>query len=336
MHKQAGLSLIELMISITLGLILMTGVVQVFLSSKTTFTTQQAMSRVQETGRLAIEFLSRDIRMAAYYGCVRPQQVINGDLSVGGLHENFGEGIRGYDEEDALPDKDTNLGGMTLLPGDNTADIIVVRSANQIGVPISKANDSTNLYGYTEAADGVSECVNGICKNDVAVVADCSKVRVFEVSGVSVSDNELTISHADDEWGGGMDPLENFITGEIMPMNTVVYFLAEGASGQPTLWQRTNTDDAVELLEGVEHMRITYATSDNTDYRLASDLAADDWANVNSVRVELVARSLENNVLEEPQPYTFAGEPVEPPAGDRFLRQVFSTTIGIRSRAVLN
>lgn len=336
MHKQAGLSLIELMISITLGLILMTGVVQVFLSSKTTFTTQQAMSRVQETGRLAMEFLSRDIRMAAYYGCVRPQVVYTGTITAGGgLHTNFGEGIMGYDGAGVAGfNKDTNLGdSITPLSG-NTANIIVVRSANQIGVPISKANDSNNLYGYTAAAV-VGDCANGICKDDVAVVADCSKVRVFEVSAVSITGNELTVSH-DDGWGGGMDPLENFITGEIMPMNTVVYFLAEGASGQPTLWQRTNTDAAVELLEGVEHMRITYATNNNSNYRLASALAAGDWANVTSVRVELVARSLENNVLEEPQPYTFAGEPVEPPAGDRFLRQVFSTTIGIRSRAVLN
>jgi type IV pilus assembly protein PilW len=38
LHKQAGLSLIELMISITLGLILMAGVVQMFVSSKSVFT----------------------------------------------------------------------------------------------------------------------------------------------------------------------------------------------------------------------------------------------------------------------------------------------------------
>ncbi|ARU27615.1 hypothetical protein CBR65_09340 [Cellvibrio sp. PSBB006] len=69
MRKQAGLSLIELMIAITLGLILMAGVIQVFLSSRVTFATQQAMSRVQETGRLAVEFMARDIRMAGYMGC---------------------------------------------------------------------------------------------------------------------------------------------------------------------------------------------------------------------------------------------------------------------------
>jgi type IV pilus assembly protein PilW len=67
--RQRGLSLIELMIAITLGLVLMTGVIQVFLSSKNVFSTQQAVSRIQETGRLAIEFISRDTRMAGYMGC---------------------------------------------------------------------------------------------------------------------------------------------------------------------------------------------------------------------------------------------------------------------------
>ncbi|RYZ81289.1 MAG: prepilin-type N-terminal cleavage/methylation domain-containing protein, partial [Moraxellaceae bacterium] len=48
MIKQKGLSLVELMIAITLGLILMSGVVKVFLNSKSTYSTQQALSRIQE------------------------------------------------------------------------------------------------------------------------------------------------------------------------------------------------------------------------------------------------------------------------------------------------
>ena len=71
--EQRGLSLVELMIAIALGMVLMLGVMQMFLSSRVVFSTQQGMSRIQETGRLAIEFLSRDIRMAAYYGCYRPR-----------------------------------------------------------------------------------------------------------------------------------------------------------------------------------------------------------------------------------------------------------------------
>ena len=66
---QAGLSLIELMIAMVIGLVLMTGVLQIFLGSKRVYTTQDALSRIQENGRLAVDFLSRDTRMAGYAGC---------------------------------------------------------------------------------------------------------------------------------------------------------------------------------------------------------------------------------------------------------------------------
>jgi type IV pilus assembly protein PilW len=53
----------------------------------------------------------------------------------------------------------------------------------------------------------------------------------------------------------------------------------------------------------------------------------------------LVVRSLENNVLDDTQPFTFAGATITPAdidgVKDRYMRQVFTSTIGIRSRAVL-
>ncbi|HEY7886274.1 MAG TPA: prepilin-type N-terminal cleavage/methylation domain-containing protein, partial [Cellvibrionaceae bacterium] len=69
-QAQRGFSLVELMIAITIGLVLMTGVVQMFLSSKTVFSTQQGISRIQETGRMAMEFMAKDIREAGYQGCM--------------------------------------------------------------------------------------------------------------------------------------------------------------------------------------------------------------------------------------------------------------------------
>lgn len=342
--KQLGLSLIELMIAVTLGIVLMTGVVNIFLSSKVVFSTQQGMSRIQETGRLAIEFLSRDIRMAAYYGCFRPNasnaggSVANGNLVISGLHGNFSEGIRGYDTIASLPSGQSSIGAsLTQLGADKTANVLVIRSANQVGFPVSSPNNSSSLFAYDPNAliDG---CAEGICTSSAAIVSDCSKARVFQVSNLSLSGTALTLQHTD-AWGGGVNAQENFSTGEIMAMNTTVYFLAEGASGAPSLWQKTNTGAALELLEGVEQMRATYAVSDdpNKTYNLASAIPAANWAKVDSVRLELVVRSLENNVLDETQPYTFAGALVTPAAvagvPDRYMRQVFTATIGVRSRA---
>ncbi|MDU9397284.1 PilW family protein [Pseudomonas sp. zfem003] len=66
LHRQRGLSLVELMIGLTLGLILLLGIIQVFISSKQTFATNDAMAKLQENGRFALEFITQSARQAGY------------------------------------------------------------------------------------------------------------------------------------------------------------------------------------------------------------------------------------------------------------------------------
>lgn len=63
---QKGFSIVELMIALVIGLLLMTGVIQVFISSKQTYATNEAMARLQENGRFALEFIARSARIAGY------------------------------------------------------------------------------------------------------------------------------------------------------------------------------------------------------------------------------------------------------------------------------
>ncbi|TXH04946.1 MAG: prepilin-type N-terminal cleavage/methylation domain-containing protein [Nevskiaceae bacterium] len=65
-QPQQGLSLIELMIALVLGLLILAGVVQVFLGGRATQNLQQRLGDLQENGRFAILFLQRDIRMAGF------------------------------------------------------------------------------------------------------------------------------------------------------------------------------------------------------------------------------------------------------------------------------
>ena len=65
-RQQLGLSLVELMVALLLGLVLMTGIIQVFLASRQTYNTNEAMARMQENGRFALEFVSRSARLAGY------------------------------------------------------------------------------------------------------------------------------------------------------------------------------------------------------------------------------------------------------------------------------
>ena len=67
--KQLGLSLIELMIAITLGLLMTAALIEFFVSNKQIYRTQESLSRVQENGRFAVHFIATDVRMAGYVTC---------------------------------------------------------------------------------------------------------------------------------------------------------------------------------------------------------------------------------------------------------------------------
>jgi len=71
-RKYKGLSLIELLIAMVLGLTLATGVVQIYVGSSTTERDREARQRMQENGRFGLNFLSQEIRMAGYLGCLSP------------------------------------------------------------------------------------------------------------------------------------------------------------------------------------------------------------------------------------------------------------------------
>jgi len=80
-------------------------------------------------------------------------------------------------------------------------------------------------------------------------------------------------------------------------------------------------------------MQILYGEDTNLDDAADQYVTADnvaDWGNVLSVRVSLLLRTLEDNlVVDGPQTYSFNGDP---PATDSRLRAVFSRTISLRNR----
>lgn len=84
MKKQRGLSLVELMVATSIGLLLVLGLGQVFLSLKQTFTLRQKMSVVQNAQRMAMMFLETSIYSAGYYpnpgasGSVAPTPSVSG------------------------------------------------------------------------------------------------------------------------------------------------------------------------------------------------------------------------------------------------------------------
>lgn len=66
MSRQQGWTIVELMIAMTLGLFILLTVTGLLLSSKAAYVVQDQSGHVQETGRYAMEILSRAIRQTGY------------------------------------------------------------------------------------------------------------------------------------------------------------------------------------------------------------------------------------------------------------------------------
>lgn len=65
--NQQGYSIVELMISMLIGIFIIGAIISVFIASSKAYTVQQAMTQVQEKGRFALRKLRVDIQKAGYY-----------------------------------------------------------------------------------------------------------------------------------------------------------------------------------------------------------------------------------------------------------------------------
>ena len=70
--RMRGLSIVELMIALTLGLVISAGVVNVFIASKQGYQQDAQVANLQENARFALKILRRELSMAGYMAATVP------------------------------------------------------------------------------------------------------------------------------------------------------------------------------------------------------------------------------------------------------------------------
>ncbi len=322
---QKGLSLIELMVAMLLALILIGGVVQIFISSRVTYSTTSALSEVQEGGRFGSEFLSFDIRNSSYKGECGSGTIDN--LTGFGTDVRFDldKGLQGWDSSQAtLPtwfDPTNRLAGTDM--------VLLLHAVNTAGVTVDPSN-VTDRTGTTITLTEPSEIASGT----VIVVSNTMNCEMF----INQSDSTL----AELSRPAGVESKHDYAGDTaVYKFQSAIYYIKAGAAGEvPSLYRiRFNNGSAGSdpelLVEGVQNMQIQYALGNaqhviTGNYLNANELAETDWANVASVRFSLLVVSREKNVVPENQVISFNGSDVT--IEDRRLARVFTSTIGIRNR----
>jgi type IV pilus assembly protein PilW len=91
-NRQAGLTLIELMVALAIGSFLIIGAVQIYTQSRQAFRVNESIARVQETAQFAMDTIEADLRMASNWGRTSRSltiegRSISGDPNPDGLAE---------------------------------------------------------------------------------------------------------------------------------------------------------------------------------------------------------------------------------------------------------
>ena len=113
--KQRGVSMVELMVSITIGLILLAGVMSIFFSSKVTYFANEKTARLQENGRVALDLVLHDMRASGYMGCARSVPFTSMLNTPNSMLWNYAIPLQGY-ESDGLGTWSPAIAAGTLSP----------------------------------------------------------------------------------------------------------------------------------------------------------------------------------------------------------------------------
>lgn len=97
MSRQTGLSLLEVLLALSLGLLLLLGASRLFVAASQSWQAQGVAARMQEDARLALQRLAQSIRMAGMFGCLHDQAIDFFDPSAADAFAQPVQVIRGAD-----------------------------------------------------------------------------------------------------------------------------------------------------------------------------------------------------------------------------------------------
>ena len=321
------MTLVEVMIALVIGLFLAGGIMQVFSSARLTYRVHEATARMQETGRMALEVLSRDIRMADFWGCASDiTNVVNNLNPAGAGYIDFAVG---------------GIDGTEGGPG--VPDSLILRGGRDSGLGVEPP------YGPQPSANIKLQADNGLEQGDIIFISDCSAADIFQISNSNPGGTGTLVHNTGSVTAPGNYNATNpgcpgtnahclskvyGADATVFSTEEIIYSVAMGSEGEPALFR-----NGQEYLDGVEDFQVLYgqdleppgaAGSGVANYYVPADQVA-DMSSVISIRFAVVVRSYVANLTGGvAQNYSVLGANAVAP--DTRLRQVYTSTVTVRNR----
>ena len=270
----AGLSLIEVMVAMVIGLIVLGAVTAIFLSSQQAYRTTEGLGRIQESMQFGGELMARDLREAGGNPCDFSLPLANvADRTGANWWTNWAQPLQGFDNG-ALAGSVTGTDAIQALSvGDQLANV-----ASHTGTVIT-VDDASRF-----------------AQNQVLMVCDMRQLAVFRAGVVGATTiNHSNATNCSDSLNVLPDPCAAGAPAYLYPRNSVVselqgirWFVGNNARGGTSLFRSVNGGGNEEVVEGVQDMQIAYLQGANSGSYVASG-AITNWQEVTSVRITLSA-----------------------------------------------
>ena len=307
MRKAQGVSLVELMVSMTLGLILIGGLMSLYLGSRGSDKTRTELTDIDTSARIALNALRQIIQHAGYRSIENITQ----------FEKPF------YSEADGvLANQSCRTGSDKLITNLN-----LINHVNHATDPgYTKDKDSGDMITVMYLADNPDkgsiyyDCAGANYSNSASKLKACStdKKNILDVGDTA--------------------------EGMTVPINAVIYsaFYLKAETGKPKQLvchgsRMATTDPAFIIADNVENMQFLYGVDSGlgTTYKNATDVESNsEWQSVTSVQVAILVGSNESDVLNnaKARTYQLLDRQVSKPATDHRMYKVYETTITLHNR----
>ncbi|MBT2118138.1 PilW family protein [Dyella sp. LX-66] len=300
-HRPSGHSLIELMVAMALGLIVAIGFVAAFVATSSSYRTQAQLNLLQESGRFAIDRLSRDLRAANAFYCGRAgaaPTVLASDL-LGALHDvttRWGRApypaapvspyrfprflsMRGYacGKTSCVPAAPATLPAMGRAAGQRVigADVLTLRYLDPAGgwavrgaAAIAGSENGAIHHLAIQPAENEPAIADTYQPGDLLMLADCALTQIFSAN---LQSGGMFYPDAMDAGSNLAQPRmpQSFNAPRLFDVNrdfrTVTYYLQVVNAGDGittgALMRREN-GHASEVVRGVERLDFRYGVQD--------------------------------------------------------------------------
>jgi len=353
-NPEHGFTLVELMISVVLGLILIGGLVTAFYGTKRSSDLNITLTEMQESGRFALDSIIRDVRMAGFQGCANvsdmPAQV----------------------RADAAPTDDYLADSLQGHVVEGPANWVPAPHANfnfpaDAGSPVPGTHALTVQFGSTttyeiEPMTTTAAAVTVIGDNmdivagDLALISDCNGADIFEVT----SNSGNVLQHAAANNGGDNRLSAPYGQGDprnrprIMRFEANIYYIGDtgrtNGEGAPvrSLYRQTlpYTSPPIEMAEGVESFRVRLGVEDPENPGQVTYVSPDNALvaaqQIKSVQVGFLMQSYDSVAdSDDGRTYQIAGYNILAAATaadgsvhaiDRKMRLAFNGSVAVRNR----